>query len=107
MAQTDGREPGEFTRVRVARYCASQLPWFTGAILWLVLKIKFAIKLPQITKARQGKLEGRPGARLQPTGSNLGFTPHVGVEIGNRMFHADCTSLAKKADTRNQQGWIQ
>ena len=52
VAQTYGREPGEFTRVRVARYCASQLPWITGAILWLVLKItrgKFATKLAQIT----------------------------------------------------------
>jgi hypothetical protein len=60
VPQTDGREPGVFTRVRVARYCASQLPWFTGAILWLVLKItrgKFATKLAQLAKARQGEAE--------------------------------------------------
>jgi hypothetical protein len=38
MAQIDGREPEKFTRVRVARYCASQLPWITIAIRRLVLK---------------------------------------------------------------------
>jgi hypothetical protein len=29
------------------------------------------------------------------------------MEIGNRMFHAGCEGLAKRATTRNQQGWIQ
>jgi len=88
---------GEFTRVRVARYCASQLPWITGAIFCSVLKItrsKLATKLARLTKARQGEAEG---AWLQPTGSNLGFTPNVGMEIGNRMFHAGCKP--------RQEGW--
>jgi hypothetical protein len=94
VAQTDGREPGEFTRVRVARYCASQLPWFTGAILWLVLKTKFATKLAQITTARQAEAE-RPGCSQRA--QIWGLPPNVGVEIENRMFHADRTSLVKKA----------
>jgi hypothetical protein len=49
----------------VARYCASQLPWFTGAILWLVLKIarsKLPAKLAQMAKVRQGEAEGLPAA---------------------------------------------
>ncbi len=43
VPQTDGREPGVFTRVRVARYCASQLPWITAAICRSVLKSLVAI----------------------------------------------------------------
>jgi hypothetical protein len=53
---------------------------------------QFAIKLAQITKARQGDAEGL----LQRMGSNLGFTPNVGMEIGNRLFHAGSKGLAKE-----------
>src|SRR3954469_22295429 len=53
---------------------------------------QFAIKLAQRTKARQGTTE----AWLQPTSSNLGFTPNVGMEIGNRLFHAGSKGLAKE-----------
>src|SRR3954447_20508330 len=52
----------------------------------------FAIKLAHRTKVRQGK----PRSWLQPTGSNLGFTPNVGMEIGNRLFHAGSKGLAKR-----------
>src|SRR6266550_2804827 len=96
VAQTKGREPREFTRVRVARYCASQLPRFTGAILWLVQKItrsKFATKLAQITEAPpRGSRE--PGCTQR---AQFGVYPQY--RDGNPESVVPCwsTGLAKKA----------
>jgi TRAP-type mannitol/chloroaromatic compound transport system substrate-binding protein len=101
MAQTYGREPGEFTRVRVARYCASQLPWITGAIRCSVLKSLLAMR-DQTSADNEGPPRGA-GSPPAANGLNSGFTPNVGMAIRNRMFHADHRPH-DEGRMKNQQG---
>ena len=74
----------ESSRGQVLRFSASLVHRCHSLVGSEISRRKFATKLAQITKARQGEAESLAAA----TDPNLGFTSYVGMEIGNRMFHA-------------------
>jgi TRAP-type mannitol/chloroaromatic compound transport system substrate-binding protein len=90
----------ESSRGQVLRFSASLVHRCHSLVDSEIGRSQFAIKLAQITKARQWEAES-PAA---PNWLKFGFTPNVGMEIGNRMFHAGSEGLAKRATTRSPTG---